>query len=67
MSMPCDREGCTHYSDYDVYYKDNSYESLCAHCVRETSDMDVDPEHKIEAVIPQHGSDNVCLPVNPAV
>ena len=48
---PCDKEGCTRYSDIDLYYEDGSTKEMCAdHAWREPN---------VKAGIPQHGSDNV--------
>lgn len=58
MSLPCARI-CDHYSDVDVYYTDGRYEPLCSHHANEMRD--------VVQFVPQHGSDNVCLPMTPGV
>ncbi len=55
----CERDG-KHYSDVDVYYEDGSYASLCSNHAWEATK---DESKKVIQGIPQHGSDNVNIPV----
>lgn len=58
VSGGCETPDCNHYSDFDVYFKHESVtKSLCACHTHEI------PSFELDRVIPQHGSDNVCLTI----
>lgn len=60
--MPkCSVDGCNCYPDFDVYYRDGTSTEMCSNHAGLMASSPI--EFNIEAVIPQHGSDTVNIPI----
>lgn len=60
MASRCNVDGCNCYSDVDVYFRDGTSTMMCS---KHAGDAWLLVGEVIDQVVPQHGCDNVNVPI----